>query len=410
MDTAKSKFTTLQQICELIPGHLIPKLAREHKVEEKCRTFEATSHVVSLIHTQLSHALSLNDVCDTLQNHRGPLSTIRDATPPARNTLSHASRNRNPEMAEALFRETLARLERRSPLFAAGRRYVALPRRFKRAVYAMDATTIQLVANCMDWAKHRRRKAAAKMHLLLNLNGFLPGFVVMDAAKHHDATKARELCATLQAGEVVLFDKAYNDFGHLAELTVREVSRVGRAKDGMAFEVVRELPHGSNPDIPQDAEVRLTGAKAGTAHPGTFRLVRALVTLDGKEEKVEITFITNNSEWAASSVCDLYRARWGIETLFKQIKQTLQLADFLGNNANAVRWQIWTALRTYLLLRYLAHAGQWAHTFNRLFTLLRGVLWECLDVFSLVRSYGTASGSPKLVARADQAYLPGFGG
>lgn len=407
MDATKAKFTTLQQICELIPSYLIPKLAKEHNVEEKCRTFGALSHMVSLVFAQLSHALSLNDVCDTLENHHGPLNTIRKATPPARNTLSHANRNRNPDMAEELFWKTKEHLERQSPLFAEGKRYVALPRRFKRAVHAMDSSTIQLVANCMDWAKHRRRKAAAKMHLLLNLNGFLPSFVVVDAAKHNDATKAKVLCAKLQAGEVVVFDKAYNDFGHLAELTERGVFWVGRAKDNMAFEVVRDLPPSSNPDILQDAEIRLTGTKVKAAHPGTFRLVKALVTLEGKREKVEMAFITNNFEWAAVSICDLYKARWGIETFFKQLKQTLQLADFLGNNANAIRWQIWTALLTYLLLRYLAHVGQWGHTFGRLFTLLRGVLWECLDVFALVRSYGTASSPPKLAARPDQAYLPG---
>ena len=63
----------------------------------------------------------------------------------------------------------------------------------------------------------------------------------------------------------------------------------------------------------------------------------------------------------------------------------------------------------YILLRFIAHLGQWGHTFSRLFTLLRGVMWECLDMFSLIRSYGTASDPPRLVARPDQAYLPGLG-
>jgi len=40
---------------------------------------------------------------------------------------------------------------------------------------------------------------------------------------------------------------------------------------------------------------------------------------------------------------------WQIEVFSKQIKQTLQLADFLGTSANAVRWQVWTALLVYLL-------------------------------------------------------------
>ena len=82
-----------------------------------------------------------------------------------------------------------------------------MPRRFKRAVYAVDASTIQLVVNSIDWARHRRRKAA-KLHLRLDLRNYLPAFAVVDTAAHNDNRRARELCAGLQEGEIALFDKA----------------------------------------------------------------------------------------------------------------------------------------------------------------------------------------------------------
>lgn len=87
-----------------------------------------------------------------------------------------------------------------------------------------------------------------------------------------------------------------------------------------------------------------------------MRRVRAIVEVDGKE--VEMEFITNNSDWSPASVCDLNQSRWGIEVFFKQIKQNLKLCDFLGNSANAVRWQVWTALLSYVLLRYLAYLSE----------------------------------------------------
>jgi len=77
-----------------------------------------------------------------------------------------------------------------------------------------------------------------------------------------------------------------------------------------------------------------------------------------------MVFLTNNLEWSATSIVALYRCRWQIEVFFKQIKQTLQLADFLGTSANAVRWQVWTALLVYLLLRYLAFLSEWNHSFT----------------------------------------------
>jgi len=93
---------------------------------------------------------------------------------------------------------------------------------------------------------------------------------------------------------------------------------------------------------------------------------------------------------------------------FEEIKQTLQLADFMGYNENAVRWQIWTALLTYILLRFIAWQSRWGHSFIRLFTALRGVLWNRLDMFSVLECCGTAGGKVRMRAAPEQAYLPGF--
>jgi len=109
-------------------------------------------------------------------------------------------------------------------------------------------------------------------------------------------------------------------------------------------------------------------------------------------------------------VANLYRSRWSIEVFFKQIKQTLKLADFLGHSANAVRWQIWSALLCYLLLRYQAFVSNWGSSFTRLFTILRAALWPHLDLADLLRRCcGTAGGSFRALATPEQAYFPSFG-
>jgi len=93
---------------------------------------------------------------------------------------------------------------------------------------------------------------------------------------------------------------------------------------------------------------------------------------------------------------------------FKALKQTLQLADFLGHNANAVRWQVWTALLVYLLLRFCAFLSQWGHSFTRLFTLLRAALWQRWDWRGLLEGCGTAGGGGRFLGTPEQAYLPGL--
>jgi hypothetical protein len=90
-----SKFTVLRQVCNCIPPPLVPKLARETGVDEKARTFEEWSHLLSLCYAQLPHSLGLNDVCDALQLNTGPLSALRGATPPTRNNLSPANQARD---------------------------------------------------------------------------------------------------------------------------------------------------------------------------------------------------------------------------------------------------------------------------------------------------------------------------
>lgn len=402
----KSKLSVLTQVCNLIPAGLVPKLAREHGVDVKARTFTAWSHVVSLLYAQLVHAIGLNDVCDGLRHHVGKLLPIRGAVPPSRNGLSHANRVRNSDMMEALFWQTLSHLQHRSPRFGPAGRYAGLPRRFKRTIHAIDSTTIQLVANCMDWAKHRRRKAAAKCHLRLNLQSFLPGFAVIEEASHHDDKRARALCAGLMEGEIVLFDKAYIEFRHLFELTLRGIFWVSRAKENMSYRVKRRLLKKPKGNILRDDLIVLSVAKSKKDYPQVLRRVEAMVEIDGK--LVKMAFITNNLEWAASSICDLYRCRWAIEVFFKQIKQTLKVCDFLGHNKNAIRWQLWSALLLYVLLRYLAFLSSWPHSFTRLFAIVRGVVWDRLDLLKLLLFYGTASGSYRMRAAPETAYLPGL--
>ncbi|HZR18882.1 MAG TPA: IS4 family transposase [Verrucomicrobiae bacterium] len=401
----RSRFSLLRQLCNLIPNHLVPGLAREYDAEAKSRTFKPWSHVVSLIFAQLTHALGLNDVCDALRLNAGPLSAIRGATPPSKNALSHANRERDAAMAEKLFWNMLAHLQAIAPQFGGGRR----PRfafRFKRMIHVVDSTTIQLVARCMDWAKHRRRKAAAKCHVRLNLQTFLPRFAIVDTAGEHDNRRARELCAGVRAGEIVIFDKAYLDFAHLADLAIREVFWVTRAKDNLEYRVVRKLQRGIIGNILADDLIELTTAKSHHAYPNWMRRVVAWVEVEG--ERREMVFLTNNLEWSAQTIADLYRCRWSIEVFFKELKQTLQLADFLGHNANAVRWQVWTALLVYLLLRFCAFLSQWGHSFTRLFALLRSALWQKLEVRSLLEVYGTAGGGGRFLGTPQQAYLPGL--
>ena len=382
---------------------------------------------MSMAYAHLAHALCLNDICDSLSNHAGTLEQLCNCTPPSRNGLSHANKTRNANIGEELFWKVYESLSKQYPEFLfSSRNYPGLPHRFRRRtiIRAVDPTSIQLTAFSMSWAKHRRQKAAAKMHTALNMRSFLPNFVIVKSAHDSGPKSAWELCADVKAGEVVVFDKAYVDFKHLKTLAGRGVSWVTRSKENMLYEVMGQqatageqkssavasaadepegLEEPAAKDVGQqvsgrrryvrkkcrilsDERIGLTGVSTREHYPEELRLVTAEVEIKGK--MMQMTFITNNLEWSAFTICQLYQYRWGVEVFFKEIKQTFQLADFLGYNENAVRWQIWTALLTYLP-RFVAWYSKRRHPFSRLFTLVRAVLWNFFRLASLIECCDT---------------------
>ncbi len=130
--SAKKKPVIFRQVCELIPPHLVPKLARKHGV--KSRAITPWSHTVSMLYAQFTHAMGLNDLCDGLRANLSALASIRGAKPPSRNGLSNANKTRNPKMAEELFWSMLKHLDEQCPGFG-GAKFARLPRRFKRTVH-----------------------------------------------------------------------------------------------------------------------------------------------------------------------------------------------------------------------------------------------------------------------------------
>jgi hypothetical protein len=210
----------------------------------------------------------------------------------------------------------------------------------------------------------------------------------------------------LEPGEIVVFDKAYIKFKHLFELTERGVNWAGRAKDNMQYTVIRSLETTNHKRILRDEVIELALDKSKTSYPRELRRVVALVEVNGQD--VEMVFLTNHLEWSAWTVAELYRCRWDIEVFFKEIKQTLQLSDFLGYSANAVRWQVWTGLLVHLLMRCLKFMHGWDHSFKRLFTVVRASLWRRWNLPALLESYGTAKPPGRIRGAPEQAYLPGF--
>jgi IS4 transposase len=138
------------------------------------------------------------------------------------------------------------------------------------------------------------------------------------------------------------------------------------------------------------ADEVVVAAKKSTAgkYAGTLRRVTAVVEIQGQMKVM--MFLTNNLKWSARTAAEIYRDRWGIETFFKELKQTCQIHDFIGYSENAVQWQVWIGLLAHLILRYLRYLSKWGLSFSRLAALVRGTLWNRRKLIETLRLYGTA--------------------
>src|SRR5574344_1240535 len=313
----KTVYTVLRQLVQWIPSGMIQRLADEHKLD--IRKWSAVSHVVALMYGQIAGCDSLNGIVDAARVHEGEWRNIRGAQPPKRNTFSNANRHRDAAMAERLYGEVFEHLVSVCPGFGQYKRHKGFLARMKRGIFAIDSSTIKLCLNCIDWARHRRKKAAAKLHLRLDAGSRLPAFAVVEDAAHHDSVRAEALCSGLKAGDVCVADRAYTEFGFLHGLRVRGVFFVVRQKKNMRLTRVKRLRKGSDAGIISDELVEPVLAHTKKLYPVPLRRVTARVEVDGKMKVM--TFLTNHLGWSARTVAELYRARVAVELFFKELKQ-----------------------------------------------------------------------------------------
>lgn len=393
------------QIVQRLPGHLIDQIADDQTV--KARQFSYSSQLYTLMLGHFLHAFSLNELVDISTIHRAELSRIRGISPARRNTFSYANRTRDPIVAERFYWALRERFSRDSPGFRRTGNRGALARFRARHIYAIDSSVIPLSLNCIDWARYIHCKSAAKLHMRTDVAEMLPSFVVIGSGVENDRARAPELCRSLRTGDVVLADRGYFSFSLFDDLDMRGITFVTRQRDNLAC-IVRSAKDvcGLKPGILSDEIVTLAKWKARVKYDKPFRRVRAIVDVCGQPR--EMVFVTNNLTWSARTIAELYKSRWTIEILFKELKQTLQIQSFYGTNANAVRWQIWSALIVHLVMRYMRFLSRWTGSYTRFVGIMRTAIWMKVDIDDLLRLYGTA---PPRIRKRDTRnipYLPGF--
>lgn len=419
----KTTMCVLAILVKLIPQAWLDDLQEKYRIQT--RAISLFDQVVALIVAQLEGCLSLRDLVTELRVHASQLAQIRRCNVPSRNGLAHANAVRPSSVMAEMFFRFIRMLGAAYPaFFRTSRVCQALPRRMRSRVLAVDSSEIDHVAKALADGTDARTKGGVKVHAVVEVRSMMPQLVVVSPARIADVAAAPGLCAPLGKGDIAILDRGYLSFGFLRDLARRGVRWVTRAKSSTTFRVVGQLavdadiedPAGRVPwaeagdcHVVFDAKVILSAPKTSKLYPEPMRLVIADVPV--RKQMRRLAFLTDHLRWPPGTVCQLYRSRWTIEAFFKQLKQTLQLRAFFGTGENAVRWQIWAALFTYVLCRLIAWRDQWQGAFSGFVALLRSILWSYFDLTSAVRNWHLGR-DRRPVARPPpprQPLLPGLG-
>ena len=105
----------------------------------------------------------------------------------------------------------------------------------------------------------------------------------------------------------------------------------------------------------------------------TSKLKVRKVKFYDRENKREFEFITNLFELRADFIAALYKIRWQIELLFKQLKQNFPLRYFLGDNENAIKIQIYCVLIVNLLIAVIKKRLKRSWAFSNLVRFAKSI-------------------------------------
>ena len=329
--------TVFAQLISFLPDREFRRCVSRYDGDRRWRGFSGWDQFLCMAFAQLSYRESLRDIEAYLRSLGAKLYHMGFRSQVARSTLADANESRDWRIY-ADFAQVLIRIAR--PLYARDPIGVDLD----QSLYALDSTTIDLCLSPFPWARFRRRKAAVKMHTLLELRGNIPTFIRISDGKTHDVNILDEFLP--EPGAFYVMDRAYVDFERLFVFTLCSSFFVVRTKKNILLQRRYSHPVDKSTGLRSDQTVILTAIESAQAYPDSLRRVSYFDAATNQRLK----FLTNNFALPALTIAEVYRLRWQVELFFRWIKQHLRIKKFYGTSENAVKTQIWIAVSVYVLL------------------------------------------------------------
>lgn len=404
-DSNNSGIPVFGEFIKMLNRQEINSIAEELKTDKYTKRLDSYQHLVIMLYAVLGQFNSLREVelgflsSATRMNHFGLDYMVR------RSTLSDANSRRSPEFFSRVY---YLLYDHYKNLLSDSR----LVKGINKPLFIVDSTTISLFSQVFRGVGRNpingQKKGGIKSHTVIKADEDVPTFANLTDASVNDHQFLENL--DLPRDSYVTFDMAYVDYEAWQKFSdsgiiyvTREKRKTRRKviktlavseqdKDRIVSDEIIELHWTKRWERPMTQEElshrRGRRPKSGVVmvkekRKGVHMCRRITKYKDNKEEGT-ITFITNDLENPASIICELYRRRWQIETLFKRLKQNFPLKYFLGDSRNAIQIQIWVCLIAWLLMSVIKKRTARKWSLSGLMTAVRILLNSYTGLFNFL--------------------------
>jgi hypothetical protein len=367
------------QLISLIDDKTIKDAVKKNDSDRYVKRFKSKDHLISMLFCSFAKCNSLREVSGAMLGLSGKIESFQLNHIPKRSTLSDANKNRKVEFFEDIYNKLLREY---GSVLSDSRIQDVL----KKQVKIVDSTTISLfkdILSCVGRkAKDGKSKGGIKVHTVINADEKVPSLVWFSPATTHDHNFLQQL--KCDDNTIYVFDKGYNDYKAFKHFTDNETGFVTRIKDNAVYEEleIKEVSEDIHSGVLQDEIIEIEVKEGKTISKLKVRKVKFY----DRENKREFEFITNLFELRADLIAALYKIRWQIELLFKQLKQNFPLRYFLGDNENAIKIQIYCVLIVNLLIAVIKKRLKRSWAFSNLVSFCKIHLFNYIQLMKFLEN------------------------
>lgn len=331
-----SQITTFSKIFKLLNLKSVKEIIKKNESDKYTKKFGTLEHLAALLFVQLSKSKSLRDLEIQMGTKQHNIYSIKTKEI-KRSTLSDANKKRNSDV----FRDIALSLVR------------SQKKDIQNITRLIDSSIIRVDGRGSSWTKpsETRHGKGLKLHIEFgNENSTIHSFWVSHT-NVNDITKAQKI--ELEKDKIYIFDKGYFDFNWWHKIDSCKSYFVTRIKKNTVYKIIQKnsTKHCSKQVI-TDQIIHLINKNPRGGKKNLFanKPLRLIEYHDTIQNKIYF-FISNLLSESAEKIALLYKQRWDVELLFKWLKQNLKITQFISENENAIKTQIYVAIIAYVLIK-----------------------------------------------------------